>query len=129
MAERDLPTLLRNATPSLHPAEFVFCTRPDQLLPNGLHVHGTFHEAEGLTLIVEQTEAVRHAMEFAFPCRMISLNVHSALDAVGFLAAVMAALAARGISTNAVSAFYHDHLFVPRDRGDEALSILRELAL
>jgi hypothetical protein len=59
---------------------------------------------------------------------MITLNVHSALDAVGFLAAVMKALSVRGISTNTVSAYYHDHLFVPSERAEEALAALRRLA-
>jgi hypothetical protein len=59
---------------------------------------------------------------------MITLNVHSALDAVGFLSAVMQALTAAGISSNAVSAFYHDHLFVPLNRAEEALQVLRELS-
>ena len=44
---------------------------------------------------------------------MITLDVHSSLESVGFLAAVSARLAAAGIPCNAVSAFHHDHLFVP----------------
>ena len=57
---------------------------------------------------------------------MISLTVHSSLDAVGFLAAITTKLAQSGISVNPVSAFYHDHLFVPVNRADEAVSLLRE---
>jgi len=55
--------------------------------------------------------------------------VHSALDAVGFLAAVTTRLAEAGISVNAVSAFHHDHLFVPEHRADEALQLLLEMSL
>jgi uncharacterized protein len=55
------------------------------------------------------------------------LTVHSSLEAVGFLAAITARLAETGISVNAVSAFYHDHLFVPHDRADEALARLQEM--
>ena len=57
---------------------------------------------------------------------MITLNVHSALDAVGFLAAVVSLLASAGISVNAVSAYHHDHLFVPVARADEAMRLLRK---
>jgi hypothetical protein len=47
---------------------------------------------------------------------------------VGFLAAITARLAEAGISVNAVSAFHHDHLFVPADRGDEAMAALRDMS-
>jgi hypothetical protein len=50
------------------------------------------------------------------------------LEAVGFLAAVLPALAREGISTNVVSAFYHDHLFVPAAQAQHALSILQSLS-
>ena len=39
-----------------------------------------------------------------------------------------ATLARHEISVNAVSAYYHDHLFVPTDRAAEALALLRGLA-
>jgi uncharacterized protein len=57
------------------------------------------------------------------------LTVHSSLNAVGFLAAVTTQLAEAGISLNAVSAFYHDHLFVPHDRADEALALLQNMSM
>jgi len=56
------------------------------------------------------------------------LTVHSSLAAVGLLAAVTAALAARGISVNPVSAFHHDHLFVPVTQAEAALETLRALS-
>jgi hypothetical protein len=63
-----------------------------------------------------------------FPCRMVTLTVHSALAAVGFLAATTTHLAAAGISVNAVSAFFHDYLFVPAERAEEAVEILWRMA-
>ncbi|RVD48425.1 ACT domain-containing protein, partial [Mesorhizobium sp. M2D.F.Ca.ET.140.01.1.1] len=59
--------------------------------------------------------------------RMITLNIHSSLEAVGFLAAITTRLAAAGMSVNPVSAFYHDHLFVPAERAEEAMAILAKL--
>jgi hypothetical protein len=71
-------------------------------------------------------EEARHGgLPFEFPSRLITLNVHSALDAVGFLAAGAVRLAEAGISSNAVSALYHDPLFVPHERGEEVLRVLR----
>ncbi|RWD18536.1 ACT domain-containing protein, partial [Mesorhizobium sp.] len=49
-------------------------------------------------------------------------------EAVGFLAAITTRLAGAGMGVNPVSAFYHDHLFVPADRAEEAMAMLMELA-
>jgi uncharacterized protein len=89
---------------------------------------GTFHETEGLTAIVPLQQARALSLDFQFECRMVTLAVHSALDAVGFLARITAALAAQGIACNVVSGFRHDHLFVPRDRLEPALQALHRLS-
>jgi hypothetical protein len=122
--ETDLETLLRTLQPVLHPGEFVFASLPEAA---GNPVC-TFREAEGVTVILRRAEAESLGIAFAYPCRMITLTVHSSLEAVGLLARVAAALAAAGISVNAVSAYHHDHLFVPADRADQALAVLRSLA-
>jgi hypothetical protein len=54
--------------------------------------------------------------------------VHSDLAAVGLTAAVSAALAAEGIACNVIAGHLHDHLLVPVDRADDAVSILRGLS-
>jgi hypothetical protein len=54
--------------------------------------------------------------------------VHSALDAVGFLALVTGRLAAAGIACNAIAGYHHDHLLVPVARADEAMDVLNALA-
>lgn len=48
---------------------------------------------------------MRCDLDGAFPCARITLRVHSALDAVGFLAAITRALADAGIGTNPVAGF------------------------
>jgi hypothetical protein len=80
-----------------------------------------------MTYILEQGAADQAHLDYQFPCRLISLTVHSDLAAVGLLAAIASALAAEGISVNAISAFYHDHLFVPCDRVEDALACLHRL--
>ena len=57
---------------------------------------------------------------------MITLSAYSGLHAVGLLAAIAGKLASAGISLNVVSAFHHDHLFVPTDRAGEAMALLGE---
>jgi hypothetical protein len=85
-------------------------------------------EAEGTTLVVERGEAERAGLHGEFPSAWITLEVHSALEAVGFTAAFSAALTRAGISANVVAAFHHDHVFVPEHRADDALRVLGELS-
>jgi hypothetical protein len=127
--ERDLGVLLRNMKPELRPGIFVFCTIPQkEIIPAAITPLLTFREQEGTTLVISREEAEAAGLHYAFASRLITLTVHSALDAVGFLAAITARLAEAGISVNAVSAFHHDHLFVPADRADEAMAVLQEMS-
>jgi uncharacterized protein len=121
--ESDLETLLRSLQPAFAPGEFVFCTHYE-VAGDPLCI---FREREGLTLILPREDAERLGLPFTFPCRMITLEVHSSLEAVGLLARVTGALAARGIGVNPVSGYYHDHLFVAVDRSEEAMAVLRAL--
>jgi len=124
--ERDLKTLLRDMNPELQPGVFVFCTLPaGKDIPPEVKPLLIFREQEGTTCVMRREEAEAAGLPFEFPSRQITLKVHSALDAVGFLAAAAARLAEAGIGTNVVSAFYHDHFFVPHDRAEEAMRILR----
>jgi hypothetical protein len=126
--ETNLDVLLASMRPVLQDGVFVFVTLPPGAAePPDVDPVMVFREREGRTLILRETDAKRAGLTGVFPCRMITLDVHSALEAVGFLAAVLPALAASGMGVNPVSAFYHDHLFVPADRAEEALAILRRL--
>ncbi|MGJ4928068.1 ACT domain-containing protein [Bradyrhizobium sp. HKCCYLS2038] len=126
-AERDLDCLLCSMAPELQDGVFVFCTvAPEVGPPAGLTPLMLFREREATTLIVRREDAERAGLSYQFAARLITLTVHSALDAVGLLAAVTTALAAAGISVNAVSAFHHDHLFVPEARAHEAVLLLQE---
>jgi len=126
--ETDLDRLLAGMRPDLRPGTYVFAAVGDGAVPAGVSPVMSFREAEGTTLILTEAEAARAGLPAAFPCRWITLAVHSALDAVGFLAAVTARLAEQGIAVNAVSAFHHDHLFVPAARAAEAMGLLQALA-
>jgi uncharacterized protein len=127
--ETDLTTLLRSMRPILQPDSFVFVTIPlaDEL-PGGVQPLMVFREDEGWTCILSEDAARGAGLAGTFPCRMITLSIHSSLGAVGFLAAILPRLAAAGMGVNPVSAFHHDHLFVPADRADDAMRILEELA-
>ena len=127
--QHDLKTLLREMKPELHAGTFVFCSiSNDSDIPDAIEPLLIFHEQEGTTIVITHDEAERSGLPHQFPSRLMTLTVHSSLEAVGFLAAITAHLAAAGISVNAVSAYYHDHLFVPEHRADEAFRLLQAMA-
>lgn len=124
----NLDTLLGTMSAKLIDGLYVFATISDRDIPNGIQARMTFQEAEGTTLIMHKEQAEARGLPYEFPCRMISLEVHSSLEAVGFLARITTALAKHGLGVNPVSGFYHDHLFVPDGKEKDALRILQELA-
>ena len=126
--ETDLAALLSGMSATLIDDVFVFATLQPGAVPAGLTPRMTFHEAEGITLILLQSEAIAQEIPYEFPSRMITLNVHSALEAVGFMAHIATALAAKGMGVNPVAGFYHDHLFVPEGREAEAMAVLKQIA-
>jgi hypothetical protein len=127
--ERDLQALLKGMTPDMQDGVFVFCTISDATdLPAAIKPRLIFREREATTIVVRREEADILGLPHQFASRLITLSVHSSLEAVGFLAAITTHLAKAGISVNAVSAFYHDHLFVPEHRADEALALLHGMS-
>jgi len=124
--QTELAALLRSLDPELRAGRFVFTTVPR--VPDGLRPVALVQEDEGITLVVQQSDADRLGLGYDYVAAMLTLRVHSALDAVGLTAAVARTLAEAGISCNVVAGHFHDHVFVPVDRGAEALGLLRKLA-
>ena len=127
-SETNLQKLLVSMKPELKPGEYVFSTVDPADFKGVQNASlGWFREPEGITLILEKNAAITAGLEIAFPSRMITLTVHSSLEAVGFLAVITERLAAAGISVNAISAYYHDHLFVPVEKADHAMAVLHQI--
>ena len=124
--ERDLATLFSTLSAKLHPETYVFATVAR--VPAGLSPRMVFVEDEAITLICTREQAETAGIPYEFPCRMITCNVHSALEAVGFIAHIATKLAAAGMGVNPVAGFFHDHLFIPEGREDDALAILADIA-
>ena len=120
----DLKALLASMNPVPAPEIYVFVTTS---APPDLAAKMRFEEAEGTTLILTRDAAAEAGLDYEFPCRMITLNVHSALEAVGFIAHIATRLAAAGMGVNPVAGFFHDHLFVPENRLDDAMEVLRDI--
>lgn len=127
--ETNLNILLQSMQPILRKEEYVFCSishqdsRYSNLAPICL-----FREDEGLTLILKREQADAAALSYTSVFCLITLSIHSSLEAIGFLAAITGKLAERDISVNPISAYYHDHLFVPASRALEAMELLQEFS-
>ncbi len=124
--ESDLDRLIRDMRPVLEDEELVFCSLPlDQGESYFPICQGYYNEREGVTIIIGRHLADLDGLPYDFVFKRITLNVHSSLGAVGFLAQVTNVLAAQGISVNLISAFYHDHLYVQAHQAQLAIDTLR----
>lgn len=124
--ERDLHRLLSGMRPARRHDAVVMVTLPT--LPSDVEVLATVREDEGLTVVVEQTVADAHGWDYDVPLAWITLQIHSALDAVGLTAAFSNALATVGISCNVLAGRFHDHLLVPVPQAEAAVGVLTELS-
>jgi hypothetical protein len=125
----ELDVLLKSMLPQLQEGEYAFCTVAGKV---GDYAHlaplGFFKESEGLTLILLADVARGADIPFKITFRQITLTVHSSLEAVGLTAAVANKLTQYGISANVVAAYYHDHIFVPSTKAQQALAALNEFS-
>jgi len=125
----NLDMLLSSMEPELQNENYIFCTFPGSDIAGKLHLKPIlcFHEKEGLTLIIEKEMADKNNIEYLSAFKLISLTIHSSLDAVGLTAAISQKLADKGISANVVAAYFHDHIFVPEEKAHLAIESLHEL--
>lgn len=123
--ETDLSRLLATLEPTARSGEYVMVTlssAPDVV------VDALIRETEGVTVIARREVADEQGWEYEFVAAWLTLQVHSALEAVGLTAAVSTVLAAEGIPANMLAGFFHDHVLVPVDRRDDALRALTDLS-
>ncbi len=127
----DLNQLLASMEPSVCDDAYVFCTTTALSLAEivALQPKGIFSESEGVTMILNKASALKNKLPFSGEFSQITLTVHSSLEAVGLTAAVSDALAKAGVSANVVAAYYHDHIFVQREKQQIALKALQDLQI
>jgi hypothetical protein len=126
--ETELARLLAGMEPRLDPQAYVFVELAGNDPPRPADAIMAFRETEGWTSIRPAADDPGDGDDDRPRWRRITLTVHSSLEAVGFLAALLPPLAAAQIPVNCVSALHHDHLFVPAGRAREALEILKRLS-
>ncbi|MFP8967705.1 ACT domain-containing protein [Pokkaliibacter sp. CJK22405] len=121
-----LDELLRSMSPRLNAGVYVYARVPHEAaIPASTLMMMREHEAT--TLIVPEHEASALGISPMFRCEWITLEVNSALEAVGLTAAFARALGEANISCNVVAGADHDHIFVPAGEGDNALAVLQAL--
>ena len=123
----NLAALLSTLEPVLNDGVYVYSSVPAGTNLGSMPVVATLHEKEGVTIIARETDVLRANLPILFRAAWITLTVNSDLHAVGLTAAFASALGDAGISCNVVAGAHHDHLFVPVERAEDALSVLREL--
>ena len=79
-------------------------------------------------MILDQQEAEDANLDYRGVFYCITLNVHSSLEAVGLTAAIATRLAQHNISANVVAGFFHDHIFVPENDAEQALTALQTVS-
>jgi len=124
--ETNLTKLLSAMRPVLADVPYSF-----GVLPEGASLPGAFaliREDEGMTVIAPLDLLTGAGIAHQGRWARISLEVHSALSAVGLTAAVATALTHEGISANVVAGYHHDHFFVPADRAQDAMAVFAKLS-
>jgi hypothetical protein len=128
MPEKDLKKLLSSINPLMAPSEFVFCSiTEERLVALDVTPLCLFRETEAVSVILEKSAADKNNLNYDGSWKLITCQVNSDLQAVGFLSAIAKAFSDADIPLNAVSAYFHDHLLVPSDQADHALQILNTL--
>jgi hypothetical protein len=123
----DLHHLISCMNPVLNPGIYAFTSVPSEAMLQSVKVFASIHEAEGYSAILAEYDAIKLGLPILFRAAWITLEVHSDLQAVGLTAAFSSALAKKGISCNVVAGACHDHLFVPEEKAEEAMRVLKQL--
>ena len=123
----DLQQMLEHLTVKRRDGEFVYLVVPS-LEEGARHDPAALIvEDEGITAVVPRSVADHAGLAYDYVATWLTLEIHSALEAVGLTAAFSRALGDEGISCNVIAAYHHDHLLVPSHRSDDAIRALEGL--
>jgi hypothetical protein len=125
VAARDLDEILSNLSVRRRPGNW--CLVSGEQVPAEVTVMATIVEDEGTTSVLSVSDAERLGVRPAFVAAWLTLEVRSALDAVGLTAAVTTALAAENIPCNVLAGYHHDHLLVPVHQAERSIELLNAL--
>lgn len=106
--------------------EYVFATV--DTIPEGLEPFAVIQEAEGLTVVAPAAEALRYGLGNTQVFTRITPTAVTPLATTGLTAIIAQTIASRGIPCNVIAGYFHDHFFVPADRGTEVARMLHNLS-
>ena len=124
----NLDQLIANMEPVLNEGEYVFASvQNTDTIPREKTICEV-KEKEGITVVLRKEDAERLGLHYEFIAAWITLNIHSALEAVGLTAAFATALGEHNISCNVIAGYYHDHIYVDIKDKNKAIAVLEALA-
>jgi len=123
----DLSLLLASLDPVLNPGIYAFVSAPQSEILTSVSVVASIREAEGLSAVIAEADAVSLQLPVLLRVAWITLTVNSDLHAVGLTAAFASALSRAGVSCNVIAGAWHDHIFVPVDQAALAMSALQQM--
>lgn len=123
----DLHTLLAGLQPVLQAGRYAFAVAPPGIALDPATILASVREAEGLSVVMRESDARAAGLDIAFTAAWITLTIHSDLASVGLTAAVSTALAHVGIGCNVIAGVHHDHLLVPFAQASQAMAVLESL--
>jgi N-acetylglutamate synthase-like GNAT family acetyltransferase len=126
--EANLEALLAGLSPRWRPGEYVFVVADTNKPVADEAIMASIVEAEGRSLVLRRHDADQAGLPYEFVAGWITLEVFSALHAVGLTSAVAAAVGEAGISCNVIAGYHHDHLLVAYERVEEAIEVLERLS-
>lgn len=124
----DLNAILADLSVTRRPGVFAFVSLSEPVEMDD-RIHAVVREAGSVTVVTTIEVARERGWEWEFEAAWLTLEVHSALEAVGLTAAVAEALATEAIPCNVLAGYYHDHLLVPVERADDAIRAITRLAV
>ena len=128
--ETDLSKMLESISVTTRPDDYVVVAlAPTDDIPTiGDGVAAIIDEGEGPTVIATIKRAAYEGWPHDFVAAWLTIDVHSALEAVGLTATFSRQLGRAGIPCNVIAGFYHDHILVPVDKTDAAVEVIEALA-
>tara|TARA_B100000287_G_scaffold432926_1_gene493400 strand:+ start:1051 stop:1452 length:402 start_codon:yes stop_codon:yes gene_type:complete len=115
--------------PELLEEEFVFCSHENSMYGafKEMQPIASIQEKEGLTLVIPKKIADKNNISYESSYKCISIGLVTSLEGYGLTAIISKSLNQNQISANIFAGKYHDHIFVPSSKADQALLILNDL--